>query len=248
MGQSTFAKHRVIGQKILDFVFPPHCLLSGDIVDQQGMIAPKYWAQIHFIERPFCYCCGLPFPHETTDKTLCSGCIHDHPPYRYCRSAIVYNAESKALILRLKYGDRLEIAPLLSKWLYVAGADILEQADLLIPVPLHFFRRLNRKYNQSAVLARHLSAITSLPVQDGLLKRSRHTPSQAGNKKTRRKNVAHAFEMNPKYIDYIKGKNIVLIDDVYTTGSTVGECAKTLLHHGAKSVDVLTVARVVYNL
>lgn len=183
MERNILNKSRVIGQQILDFILPPHCLLSGDVVDQQGMIAPKHWPQIHFIEHPFCDCCGVPFPHETSDKTLCSGCIHDHPPYRYCRSAIVYNTESKTLILRLKYGDRLEVVPLLSKSLYVAGADILEQTNLLVPVSLHFFRRLKRKYNQSAVLACHLSSITNLPVQDGMLKRSRHTPSQTGDQR-----------------------------------------------------------------
>lgn len=248
MNRYSLAKTRLFGQKILDFLLPPHCLLSGEVVDQQGMIAPHKWIDIHFIERPFCHCCGFPFPHDAPDTLLCSSCVHDHPLYQTCRSALVYNADSKALILRLKYGDRLEIAPLLATWLERAGAELLPEADFLIPVPLHFFRRIKRKYNQSAILARHLSDKCGVPVKDGVLKRTRHTPAQSGDKKSRRRNVAQAFVIDEKHRSLIKGKTIILIDDVYTTGSTVNECAKTLLNHGAKAVNVLTVARIVYHL
>ncbi len=243
---SWITRFKHISQGVLNFLLPPHCLISGDIVDQQGMIAPRYWAQIHFIEEPFCECCGLPFPHKTEGKLLCTGCVYDHPLYQTCRSAVVYNDESKALILGLKYGDRIEIAPLLATWLNTIGGEILQKGDMLIPVPLHPFRRLKRKFNQAAVIARHLSKKSNLPTKDGLLKRARHTPSQSGDKKARRKNVRQAFYIRDKNLHHIRGKNIVLIDDVYTTGSTVNECAKALLDSGAKSVDVLTVARVVY--
>lgn len=247
MAKPAVTQIHLIGQKILDFLLPPHCLISGDVVDQQGMIAPKHWAQIHFIEAPFCACCGTPFAHASEDKLLCWGCVNDHPLYQTCRSAVVYNTDSKALILRLKYGDRLEVAPLLATWLQTIGGDILKSADLLIPIPLHPLRRLKRKFNQAAVIARHLSTKTNIPARDGLIKRIRHTPSQSGDKKSRSKNVARAFYIADKNRDAVRGKNIVIIDDVYTTGSTVNECTKTLLDHGAQSVNVLTVARVVYN-
>ncbi len=232
--------------KILNFLLPPHCLISGEPVDHQGMIAPHYWANIHFIDAPFCHGCGVPFAHKTPGKLLCSQCLHDHPHFQTCRSAVVYNEASKSLILRLKYGDRLEVAPLLASWLHNTGGEILDKTDLLMPVPLHLLRRLKRKFNQSAVLSRHLARKTGLPTLDGVLRRQRHTPPQQGDKKARQKNVRRAFYVLDKDKAQIKGKTITLIDDVYTTGSTVNECAKALLNHGAKAVNVLTVARVVY--
>lgn len=237
-------KHFV--QKVLNFILPPHCLVTGEPVDVQGSLDPKYWAQLTFIDAPFCDCCGRPFSHEMDDKTLCRDCIHDRPTYTQCRSVLIYDQHSKALVLKLKYGDRLEIAPLLATWLYTRGHAFFDKSDLLMPVPLHPWRRITRKFNQSAVIARHLAPKIDLPVLDGVLKRTRHTPPQLGDKKARSKNVANAFVVADKNLNKIKGKSILLIDDVYTTGSTVNECAAALLKHGAKEINVLTVARVRY--
>ena len=233
-------------RQCLDFVLPPHCLISGEPVEQQSTLDPAYWRQLNFIDAPFCDCCGRPFSHQVEGKTLCRDCIHDRPSYNQARSVLIYDQHSKALILKFKYGDRLEVAPLLATWLQTKGHVFFDKSDFLMPVPLHPWRRIRRKFNQSAVIARHLSPKIDIPVVDGVLKRTRHTPTQQGDKKTRSKNVAQAFTVNEKDRSQIIDKSILLIDDVYTTGSTVKECATALLKHGAKEVNVLTIARVRY--
>lgn len=121
---------------------------------------------------------------------------------------------------------------------------MLKEADFIVPVPLHFWRLVSRRYNQAALIAQSLAKETDKPVISNLLRRTRATPSQ-GHLKQRFRNVRRAFVLDPKYTEDVKGKTIVLVDDVYTTGATVRECAKVLMKSGAGKVHVLTLARVV---
>lgn len=179
------------------------------------------------------------------DDLYCVSCLNKRPNFRYSRAAIRYDNFSKRLVLDFKFAAHIENKKLLARWLYLAGKDIFEAgADLIVPVPLHYTRLLKRKYNQSAVLAGELAKMTNIIVDYDVLKKIKYTlPQTQCDGKQRHKNIKGAFTIT--HPERIKGKRIVLIDDVYTTGSTTKECTKTLLKFGAKSVDILTVAKVI---
>lgn len=230
--------------RLVDTVLPPRCVVTGDIVDGQGMVAPQVWRDLQFISAPFCACCGLPFAFEMAEGTLCTGCLTDKPPYTTARAALVYDDLSRDMVLKFKHADQTHAVHAFIPWLRRAGADMLAQGDVLIPVPLHRFRLLQRRYNQSALIAQALSASCGLPWLPAALSRSKATPSQGHlGYKERQKNVRNAFAIAQP--EAIQGKTVLLIDDVYTTGATVKECSKALLKAGAKDVHVLSVARVV---
>ena len=149
------------------------------------------------------------------------------------------------MILGFKHADQTHAARAFVPWLKNAGAEMLEEADVLIPVPLHRWRLLKRRYNQSAIIAHYLAKDMNIPVLHEGLIRTRATPTQGHlNFEQRRKNVKRAFVVNERYLSDIKGKKVVLIDDVYTTGATVKECTKALKRAGVKEVHILTLARV----
>jgi ComF family protein len=216
---------------------------TGAIVDRQGMISAAFWPQLTFIDAPHCATCGLPFSFETPESTLCASCLETPPEFDCGRAAVVYNAASRKLILGFKYGDRLHTVHTFTPWLARAGADLLLQSDLIVPVPLHARRLWQRRFNQSALLgaalARHCGK-TCLP--DALV-RLRHTTPQKGlSRKHREENVKNAFGVNKKRD--VTGKNILLIDDVFTSGATLNACARTLKKAGAHKVFALAIARV----
>ncbi len=234
----------------LDTILPPRCVITGEMVEQQGMIASSAWAELDFIHNPKCYKCGVPFSFdvmgiEDEAGMKCLQC-HDYPPpFDSARAALKYNDQSRDLILGFKHADKTHAARAFVPWLKMAGAEMLKDADALIPVPLHRWRLLKRRYNQAAIIAHFLGRNTHVPILYEALLRTRATPTQGHlNFKERRKNVKHAFAVNKKYIENIEGKSVILIDDVYTTGSTVKECTKVLKGAGARAVHVLTVARV----
>lgn len=233
--------------KAVDIVLPPRCVLSGDLVERQGMIAPAAWASLDFIAPPFCDCCGRPFEFEVGQGALCVECLEDRPSFNTARAPLKYNDASRDLILGFKHGDKTHAVLAFVPWLQRTGADMLAYADYLVPVPLHRWRFMRRRYNQAAIMAYALSKVTNIKCIPDLLMRMRPTATQGHlNPGERQKNVRKAFALNPRCD--VKGKNIVLIDDVYTTGATVKECAETLLKKGAARVDVLTLARVYKNI
>jgi ComF family protein len=159
----------------------------------------------------------------------------------------MYDDASRKLILRFKHGDQLQAVRTLTPWLAEAGADVLASADIIMPVPLHRWRLLKRRYNQSALLARALGKLTGKTVMMHVLCRTRATPPQGYLKRVDRiENVKGAFMVGD--VAAISGKTVLLIDDVFTTGATLNVCAQALMHAGAASVDVLTVARVVRDM
>lgn len=233
-------------KKGVDVLLPPRCPVTGELVDRQGAVTPKCWAQMQFIAHPYCTKCGIPFGFgEEEGDMQCMKCI-DHPPkYKSARAALIYDEASRDLILGFKHGDKTHIAPSFVPWLIRAGAEMLEGADYLIPVPLHRSRLFTRRYNQAALIAHAVSKETKIKHLPMAMRRIRATPSQ-GHLKTeeRAKNVKKAFDMHPSYKALVKGKTLILVDDVYTTGATVNECTKALLKAGAGQVHVLTLARV----
>jgi ComF family protein len=230
----------------VDMVLPPRCIITGDTVEAQGMVAPRAWAELDFISSPFCNACGFPFDFEADGESLCGPCVSERPAYESARATLKYNESSRGLILGFKHGDKTHAVRAFVPWLKKTGEYMLACADYLVPVPLHRWRLVSRRYNQAALIAQALSKECGLAVILDGLERVRATPSQGHlTAKQRFKNVKKAFTLNPKAREKIKGKTIVLIDDVYTTGATVQECTDVLLKGGAAQVHVLTLARVV---
>lgn len=233
-------------EQAIDAVLPPRCIVTGDIVERQGMIAPGAWVSLDFIAEPFCASCGFPFAFEVDQGSLCTSCLIHEPPFEAARSALKYNDTSRSIILGFKHADKTHAVRAFVPWLKRAGAGMLEEADYLAPVPLHRRRLIARRYNQAALIAQALGADTGHEVLLDALVRIRATPSQGYlSAKERFKNVKRAFAVNERYKTQVQDKAIVLVDDVYTTGATVKECARALVKAGAAKVCVLTLARVV---
>lgn len=227
---------------LVDLVLPPLCLGCDAPVTEDQALCAACWKAIHFIERPFCARCGMPFDLPVEEGTLCAQCLSDPPLYERARSALVYDEASKPLILRFKHADRLHPAPALSAWMARAASDIWPMADVIAPVPLHRWRLWRRRYNQAALLAKAIGKKTGLPVCVDLLVRRRATPPQGKlGRKERHENVAGAFALRQNAD--VAGKRVVLIDDVMTSGATAAACARALLKAGAASVYVVTLAR-----
>lgn len=242
----TAKRSAVLLNTVLDAVLPPRCVVTGDMVEQQGMVSSEAWHDLNFIADPFCQCCGFPFEYEVDAGSLCTSCLDHRPPFESHRSALTYNEASRSLILGFKHADKTHAVQVFVPWLRRAGSEILQDADYLLPVPLHYWRLVSRRYNQSALIAQALGKEAEIPALLDVLKRVRATPSQGTlTAKERFKNVKRAFAVDDKKAALIKGKTIVLIDDVYTTGATLKECTKSLLKAGAKNVHALTLARVV---
>lgn len=232
--------------RLLDLVLPPRCLSCGMDVAQAGALCGACWAKVDFLGPPQCACCGLPFEVAALAGDLCAACIRRPPVYARCRSVFAYDAESRGLVLAFKHADRTDAAPAFAAWMARAGAGLLAEADLVAPVPLHRWRLFRRRYNQAALLALGVGRLSGRPVVPDLLARRRDTGNQGGRSRLgRARNVAGAFTVRPAHKEAVRGKRVLLVDDVYTTGATASECAKALLRAGASAVDVLTLARVV---
>lgn len=220
-------------------MIPPRCLISGKILQEEMGLAPEIFNKIHFISDPFCKKCGAPLHCE---KMPCEACHNKSFEFDEGRSVFLYTEDTKELILKFKHGDALFFAPTFATWLKRCASDLIAEAEIIAPIPLHKFRLWKRGYNQSAVLVKGLSRKN---IVLDLLLRNKNTPSQ--EKKTmeqRYKNLEGVFSINPKHEKLIKNKNILLVDDVLTSGATASLCAEVLKKHGANKVSILTLARV----
>ncbi|MSO99114.1 MAG: ComF family protein [Rhodospirillaceae bacterium] len=235
---------RRLGRGLLDVVLPPQCLACDASVNEPGSLCAQCFGQFTFITRPFCHVCCLPFETAVIeDEAICGACMKDRPAFRRARAVFTYRETGRSLVLKLKHAARTDAAAHLVKWMQRQGADVLAEADYLVPVPLHWRRLWLRTYNQSALLANALGRATQKPVLADALVRTRPTPSQGGlDRAQRRRNVAGAFRAQRQAV--IKGKTVLLIDDVMTTSATADACARALLRAGAAAVDVLVLARV----
>lgn len=232
--------------QLLDLLLPPRCLHCGDAVSNHQSLCGSCWSRLTFLRPPYCKICGWPFPHEDFHDLLCPNCSFKKPVFASARAVVHYNDGSKGLILKFKHGDATYLAPALSQWMVQAAPEILAKTDCLIPVPLHWRRLLMRRYNQATLLAQGISKKTGIALGLGILKRHRATSPQGHfSRKARSANVQRAFNIPEEKADKVRNKAVTLIDDVQTTGATLTECAKVLLKHGAKEVNILTLARVI---
>lgn len=232
---------------LLDVLFPPLCLQCREHVGVAGNLCARCWGEIGFIDGPVCATCGLPFDMPVFEDTRCAACHAEPPDFDQARAVMRYDDASKGTILAFKHADRLDLAPVFSRWLARAGNTLLSECDVIVPVPLHRGRLWSRRYNQSAELARLLSRASGKSFLPDVLERSRRTPSQGEmpSASARRRNVEGAFQVGKERRGSLKGKNVLLIDDVLTTGATVEACARALKRAGAAKVLVLALARVV---
>jgi ComF family protein len=228
----------------LDAALPPLCPSCREPLGDGAGLCAGCWSKLSFIEKPYCARLGIPFIYDPGPGLLSMEAIAAPPAYDRARAAVRYDDVARALVQAFKYGDRLDLAPMMGQWMARAGSELLGGADALIPVPLHWRRLWSRRFNQSAALAGAISKICGVPVLHDALKRVRATAQQVGLSKTERAdNVQGAFRVPDK--SQTAGRRLVLIDDVLTSGATADTCAKALLRAGAAHVDVLVFARVV---
>jgi ComF family protein len=226
-------------------LLPPRCLLCGRTVESEALCA-ACWGELRFLAAPVCESCGIPFEADPGPGAVCGACAIAPPVFARARAAFVYDPASRGLVLGFKHGDRTDAAPAFGAWLQRAGTDLLADADMLVPVPLHWTRLFARRYNQAALLAREVAARAGRPIDASLLVRRRRTPPQGAlGRAARERNLAGAIAVPVKARARIVDKRILLIDDVLTTGATAETCARALMGAGARAVDVLTLAHTV---
>jgi ComF family protein len=242
---------RRAGTLTLDAVLPPRCLACSAAVDVAGALCAECWVRVAWLGAPHCDCCGTPFDFDPAagggERILCAACLRAPPEFDRARAVFRYDEASRGLILAFKHADRTYAAPAYGRWLARAGAELLAEADIVAPVPLHWTRLAWRRYNQAALLAQAASRVVDRRCLTDLLVRVRRTGQQQGDmgRAARRRNVRRAFAVRERYRAAVDGRRVVVIDDVYTTGATVEECTRVLRGAGARAVDVLTLARVV---
>lgn len=244
-----------IGRRVLDAVLPPTCAKCRVVVERNGTLCADCWKALRFLGPPWCQCCGFPFEfegaeadplgHDASLGPLCADCLQSPKAFDRARAALGYDDASRDLILAFKHADRTETALNLASWMALAGSELLEDADIIVPVPLHRWRLFLRRYNQSALLAQRLADHCNKPFYAQVLERQRATPSQGHlSRAARRRNVSGAFRIRPAMKSRIEGRRVLVIDDVYTSGATIAACVGCLRAGGAEAVDVLTLARV----
>ncbi len=228
-----------------DLALPPLCPACRELVGEDGLCAPC-WAKLNPIAPPYCERLGIPFAYDPGPGVLSMQAIADPPAYARARAAVRYDEVARTLVHALKYGDRLDLAPIMGRFMARAGREVLTGADALVPVPLHWRRLWARRCNQSALLAKAIAAQCGIAIATAALKRVKATPQQVGLTRTQRAgNVQGAFRVPPESKAEVAGRRLVLIDDVLTSGATADACARALLRGGAQSVDVVVFARVV---
>ncbi|MBQ4875495.1 MAG: ComF family protein [Rickettsiaceae bacterium H1] len=225
--------------QVINFIFPLYCLICNTL--SKKLICHECYEKINFIKNP-CIYCGYPLiKSNEINNNICAGCFNTPPIFSSAKSVMIYNENSKDIICKFKFSDKTHAVKLYSKWLLELGKNIFPIIDVIIPVPLHRWRLLSRGYNQSSLLANKISQETGIKADHFSLFKIKNTKPQSTTIIKRVSNIKNVFAV--KNDKNIRGKNILLIDDVITTGATVYACTKTLLRNKVKSVHVLTIAR-----
>lgn len=228
-----------------DLVMPPVCLVCREPVGAHDALCARCWREIDFIRPPLCDRLGMPLPFDTGGPIVSAAAVAEPPSYDRARAVAAHTGSMRALVHALKFHDRHDARRLLGRWLVEAGRELLSDAEVVVPVPLARRRLLARRFNQAAILAREVARLADLGYEPLLLARTRATASQVGlSRGQRRRNVAGAFAVPRRFATRAQGRNILLVDDVITTGSTAGACARALRRAGAARVDVLALAMV----
>jgi ComF family protein len=237
---------RSLKSMVIDTIWPPRCLAcTAATAEAQGLCA-ACWRETHFIAGTVCRRCGVPLHGAAGAEDVCESCTRHPPAWDRGAAALIYAGAGRRMVLALKHGDRLDMTGPLAGWMAIAGGALLPEAELIAPVPLHWRRLVRRRYNQSAELARQLARRSGRPLVVDLLTRRWATAPQAGGRVARAANQANAFALTPRHAERVRGRRVLLVDDVLTSGATLSACADTLRAAGASGVDVLALARVAF--
>ena len=244
MAADLFALLMLPVRTVTDLVLPPRCPACRVIVDGDGRFCLDCWQQLAFITAPQCAVCGTPFGHDRGAGAECGACLAEPPRFDTARAALAYGGPARTVLLAMKHGDRQHLARVMAPHMARAAGDMLGPGVVLVPVPLHRWRLWRRGFNQAALLAQELARLSGAATDVDALVRVKATKPSAGmGRKARADNVRGAFRVAAR--ERVKGRDIVLVDDVLTTGATADACARHLRRAGARSVHVLTFARVV---
>lgn len=231
------------GRATLDVLLPPLCLACRTHITAHDALCPACWRRVNFVRPPLCDRLGLPLPYDTGGRMVSAAAVADPPGFDRARAVANFDGVMRELIHAFKFHDTHHARHLFGRWLAEAGRELLDDADLLVPAPLARWRLLSRRFNQAQILAAETGRLAKKPVRPFALVRSRSTPHQVGlTRAQRQRNVSGVFRVSSNEIASIAGKNVVLIDDVITTGATASAAALTLKRAGARRVDVLALA------
>jgi len=223
---------------------PMTCLTCDAFVEKQGGCCANCWSKLRFISEPMCPVYGTPFSVDMGKGMVSTEAIANPPSFDRLRAVMLYDELARKIISTTKYSDRTDLIPWISNWMKVAGKDLLQEADMIVPVPLHRSRLRMRRFNQSADIARRLSGKKNMYQPETLIRR-KPTKQQVGlTEKERERNMSGAFAVPEEMKHHVKGKRVLLVDDVYTTGSTVKAATRALKRGGASNIDVLVFAKV----
>jgi ComF family protein len=230
----------------LHLIFPPRCIACGGAVTSDFGLCAECWRDTAFVTGLVCDKCGVPLPGTDEGKPeFCDDCITMARPWERARAVLIYKDAGRRMVLAFKHGDRLDLMRPFGDWLHRAAAPLLAPGMLVAPVPLHRLRLIRRRYNQSALLSGALARVARLQHLPDLLQRTRSTPSQEGlHRDDRFSNIAGAIRVNPRHAATLTGRDVLLVDDVMTSGATLAACADACLGAGATSVFAVVLARV----
>ncbi len=231
-------------QRLVRIAFPPLCLSCGAIVEDEGGLCATCWRAMPFITGLTCETCGVPLPGESDRAERCDDCLVIARPWQTGVAAFLYKDTGRRMILSLKHGDRVELARPAAKWL-CARLPRMDRETLILPVPVHWKRRISRRYNQAALIALALGREKGLEVAPLALRRPKATPIQDGLSRDERfRNLQGAITVAPDWRARIKDRPVLIVDDVMTSGATLAAAADTAVGAGATRVDMAVVARV----
>lgn len=233
--------------QLLRLIYPHQCALCDTLVEEDGALCGVCWRDVPFILGLTCDLCGAPLPGEGDGHVIhCDDCMSIARPWVQGRAALVYNGQARKLVLALKHGDRLDLKSPATRWLHRAAQPLLRPSQVIVPVPAHWWRTFRRRYNQAALLAQGLGKATGQPVAVEALVRHRVTEVQDGKSvEARFANVGGAIRPHPRHGKVLKGADVLLVDDVMTSGATLAAAAEAAISAGATCVRVATLARVV---
>ncbi|MBC6438513.1 MAG: ComF family protein [Rhodobacteraceae bacterium] len=237
----------MILQTALHAIFPPECLCCGALVDQDYAICAGCWAETPFISGAACDSCGVPLPGTASETEClhCDTCLQIARPWDRGRAVFHYSGQGRALVLGLKHADRAEVARAAGPWMAAKAADLITDRSLVVPIPLHRWRLLRRRFNQSALLAHALARAAGIPVAPMALFRRRTTISQDGlGREARFQNLQDAIIPHPRHGVALGGRDVILVDDVMTSGATFSAATEACFAAGAGNVCVIALARV----
>lgn len=232
-------------EAVLHTVFPPRCICCGEAVSSDFGLCAACWREAHFITGCACDACGAPLPGTGAGVEICDECLATPRPWARGRAAFAYAGTGRQLVLAFKHADRLDLVLPLGEMLARAASPLIAPGMVVAPVPLHRLRLVKRMFNQSALLAQNMARRVRLPCLPDLFERRRATRSQEGLSRSERlENLAGAVRVRSRYTEKIRGRHLLLVDDVMTSGATLAACAEAALTAGAGQVSVVVLARV----